>query len=126
MGIFGSSIFTLLSLSRVRMRLTVAWLAGSLGDPHAGPALAPQALDALDQLHTNAARTPMRTRGTIPQRGQAAFPIPLDPLGSTLPAEPALGCRLAHAQPAFHNTFRKLLSTVNRQSSMMVIVHSIS
>jgi hypothetical protein len=55
-----------------------------------------------------------------------ALAKPLHPLGSTLPAEPALGCRLAQAQPAFHNAFRKFLSTEYRQSSMMVVVHSIS
>jgi hypothetical protein len=60
------------------------------------------------------------------ERRKATLAETANPLGSTLPAEPAFGGRLAQAQPAFYNAFCKLLSTVNCQSSMMVIVHSVS
>src|SRR5487761_1309941 len=99
---------------------------GGLRDPHSGPALPPKPFHALDQLRTHAAWRAMRTRGSVHERRPATLAETAHPLGSTLPAEPALGGRLAQAQPAFYNAFCKLLSTVNCQSSMMVIVHSVS
>jgi hypothetical protein len=56
----------------------------------------------------------MRPRGLIGQTRSAQFPIASHPLGSALPAEPALGYHLAQAQPAFDNTLGKLLSIVDR------------
>jgi hypothetical protein len=60
------------------------------------------------------------------QARNAQLPTAPHPLGSTLPTEPARGCRLAQAHPAFHNTLRKLISTGDGQSSIMVILHSVS
>src|SRR5580658_3680779 len=100
--------------------------AGQLGDLDAGLALPPQLSDALGHGRTGLARRQVWARAKIGQAASAQRTITAHPLGSTLPAEPALGCRLAQAQPAFHNTLCKLLSTVDRQSSMMVIVHSVS
>jgi hypothetical protein len=54
----------------------------------------------------------MRTRTPVVQPGNA---LQLE-----------LGLGLLQAQPARQNTLRKLLSTNNRQSSMMMIVHSVS
>src|ERR1017187_2748462 len=48
------------------------------------------------------------------------------PLGRTLPAELELGRGLLQAQSALDHGFGKFLSTINRKSSMMVIVHSVS
>src|ERR1039457_2015194 len=48
------------------------------------------------------------------------------PLGRTLPAQLELGRGLLQAQSALDQSFGKFLSTINRKSSMMVIVHSVS
>src|SRR5437879_854735 len=69
-------------------------------DPHAGPALPPQLLDLHDPLLRRAARRTMRTRTPVVQPGNAMVPIPTDPLGCALPAEPELGRGLLQAQPA--------------------------
>ncbi len=66
---------------------------------------------------------PPGTRAAVLETVQALLAITPDPLGRALPAKPVLGCRLAQAQPALHNRFAKNLSTVNRQTGMMVIVH---
>jgi hypothetical protein len=83
-------------------------------------------IHAADQLPRSGPPQPMRTRTPVLQPGHALLAIPPDPLGRRLPAEPVLSCRLAQAQPAFHNSTAKNLSTMNRQTGMIVIVHSIS
>jgi len=97
-----------------------------LCDLNAGLALPPQLPDVLSYRLWGAARGSMRARAEVGQPRQAQGAITAEPLGSTLPAEPALGCRLAQAQLALHNAFCKLLSTVDGQSRMIVIVHSVS
>src|SRR5208283_2395501 len=97
-----------------------------LGDANSGPALPTQPFYPLDQSQVHPARRAMGTRGAVAQRRAAGFPEAAYPLGRTLPAELELGRGLLQAQSAFHNTFCKSLSTVNRQSSMMVVVHSVS
>ena len=82
--------------------------AGGLRDPHARPAFAAKPLDALDQFAVNAAGRSMGARRPVPQSSRTALAKPLDPLGSTLPAELVLGCRLAQAQPALHNALRQV------------------
>lgn len=56
-------------------------------------------------------------------RAQSALPVPPDPLGRRLAADLVLGGRLAQAQPPFQYAPAHLLSTVNCQSGMMMIVH---
>src|SRR5277367_3905365 len=97
-----------------------------LADPHSGPTLTPKLFDLHDPLLRRAARRTVRTRTAVLQPGHAMIPVTPDPLGHCLPAELELGLGLLQAQPALQNSLRKLLSTNNRQSSMMVIVHSVS
>jgi hypothetical protein len=99
---------------------------GGLSDAHAGPAFAPQALDAPDQLGPGPVRGTMRARTTVTQTGQALPAETRHPLGSALPAKLELDRSLVQAQSALDHTLRKFLSTINRKSSMMVVVHSIS
>jgi hypothetical protein len=73
--------------------------AGRLCDPHPGPALPAQGFHASKQLRRYAARRTSRTAGVIDQPGPAQLAITADPPGRALAAEPALGCRLAQAQP---------------------------
>lgn len=100
--------------------------AGGLCDPRPGPALAPQS------LHLRAAfrrGTPWRSPGTgaaIAQSGLALGAETSHPLGRALSAELELGRGLLQAQPTLQHISGKFLSTIDRESSMMVIVHSVS
>ncbi len=75
-------------------------------DPDPGPTLAAQRFDSGNQLIRRLARTAAGTAGSVVKPGPACETIAPDPLRRTLPAEPALGCRLAQAQPAFHYALR--------------------
>ena len=77
-----------------------------LCDPEPRPALAAQRFHADHKLAGFTARAAMGAARSVPESGQAFQPVAPDPLGHGLPAEPALGCRLAQAQPAFYNTLR--------------------
>src|SRR6266403_5046406 len=68
----------------------------------------------------------MRTRRQITQSRETALAIAADPLGGRLPTELELGRGRVQAQLPCQNSLCQLLSTVNRESSMMVVVHSAS
>src|SRR5579864_1820774 len=68
----------------------------------------------------------MRPGAAILQPRRPLLPIPPHPFGSGLLTDPedargGLVCR-----PAIDNHFGQLLSTVNRQSGILVVVHSVS
>ena len=88
--------------------------------PGADPGRAP----SVRVQHTS--RRSMRPRAAIPQTGTALLTETRHPLGRALPTELELGRGLLQAQPAAHHSLGKFLSTMNRQSRMMVIVHSVS
>src|ERR1017187_10169912 len=100
--------------------------AGGLGDANPGPTLASQPLHAIDQFWGSGAGRSMRARAAIAQAGLLLGAEATHPLGRTLPAELELGRGLLQAQSALDHGFGKFLSTINRKSSMMVIVHSVS
>ena len=93
---------------------------------YARPALTSQSLDFGAALRGCAARRLVRTRAAIAQSGAALGAETSHPLGRALPAELELGRGLVQAQPAFQYSFGKFFSTIDRKSSMMVIVHSVS
>src|ERR1700746_2059139 len=68
----------------------------------------------------------MRARRAIAQSRHTALPEAADPLGGRLPAELELGRGRVQAQLPRQNSLGELLSTVNRESRMMVVVHSVS
>src|SRR5258708_29025178 len=68
----------------------------------------------------------MRTRRQITQSCGTAFAETPDPLGGRLSAQLELGRGLAQAEFPLQHSFCHLLSTVNSQSSMMMVVHSVS
>src|ERR1017187_7723039 len=86
--------------------------AGGLGNTNSCPTLASQPLHAIDQFWGSGAGRSMGTRAAIAQAGLLLGAEATHPLGRALPA-------LDHG-------FGKFLSTINRKSSMMVIVHSVS
>src|ERR1035438_4182238 len=86
--------------------------AGGLGNANPGPTLAAQPLHAIDQFWGSGAGRSMWARAAIAQAGLFLGAEATHPLGRALPA-------LDHG-------FGKFLSTINRKSSMMVIVHSVS
>ena len=72
-------------------------------DPYACPALPAQPLHAGCQFVRRPPRAVAGTAGAVSHPSHALQPIAPNPLGCGLPAEPALGCRLAQTQPALHN-----------------------
>src|SRR5258707_13836440 len=68
----------------------------------------------------------MRTRRQITQSCGTAFAETPDPLGGRLSAQLELGRGLAQAEFPLQHSFCHLLSTVNSQSSMMMVIHSVS
>lgn len=83
-------------------------------DPDPGPTLPPEPFDLHHSLLGRASRRAVWTRTAVPQTLPALLAITPDPPGCTLPAEPALGCRLAQAQQTVYYASCKPLSTVNR------------
>src|SRR5437868_4866709 len=100
--------------------------AGGLGDANSRPTLASQPLHAIDQFWGSRAGRAMWARAAIAQSGLLFGAEAMYPLGGALPAELELGRGLLQTQPALDHGFGKFLSTMNRKSSMMVIVHSVS
>ncbi len=100
--------------------------SGGLGDAHSGPALPPQSFHLPDLLGRRAPRRALRTGTAIAQARRALGTVASHPFGRALPAEFELGRGLLQTQPAEQHSLRKFLSTMNRKSSMMVIVHSVS
>jgi hypothetical protein len=100
--------------------------ADGLGDAHTGPALTAQLFDAGHLFGGNATRGAMRARRAIAQSRHTALTEAADPLGGRLPAELELGRGRVQAQLPRQNSLGELLSTVNRESRMMVVVHSVS
>src|ERR1022692_1029893 len=100
--------------------------AGGLGNTNSCPTLASQPLHASDQFWGSGAGRSMGTRAAIAQAGLLLGAEATPPLGRALPAELELGRGLLQAQSALDHGFGKFLSTINRKSSMMVIVHSVS
>src|SRR5258708_14027695 len=68
----------------------------------------------------------MRTRRQITQSCGTAFAETPDLLGGRLSAPLEVGRGLAQAEFPLQHSFCHLLSTVNSQSSMMMVVHSVS
>src|ERR1035437_4665117 len=113
MGPAGSSILILFSLSRVRMRLTVARLRPvdwAMRTP-VQRSRRSRCTRSINSAEVVLGRS-MRARAAIAQAGLLLGAEATYPLGRALPA-------LDHG-------FGKFLSTINRKSSMMVIVHSVS
>src|SRR5216683_674326 len=68
----------------------------------------------------------MGTRRPIAQSCGTALAEAADPLGGALSAELELGRGRVQAQLPSQNSLGELLSTVNRESRMMMVVHSVS
>jgi hypothetical protein len=100
--------------------------ARGLCDAHSGPALAAQALHAANQFGGSSTRRAQGAGTTIPQRGATAQTKTLYPLGSGLSADLVLGRGRVQGQLPLQNPLCELLSTVNGESRMMVVVHSVS
>jgi len=100
--------------------------SGRLRDSHPSPALASQPLHLRYEFRRGTSRRSTGTRAAIAQPRPALGAEPSHPLGRALPAELELGRSRVQAQPTLQHFSGKFFSTMNRKSSMMVIVHSVS
>src|SRR5665213_2665407 len=68
----------------------------------------------------------MRPGTEVFEPGRARLLVTTGPLGRGLGADVESRCSGFQRRTPLHNHFRQLLSTMNRQSGILVIVHSVS
>src|SRR5579862_5368082 len=100
--------------------------ASGLSDAHAGPVLAAQLFDERRFFGTDSTRRTMRPRRAIAQSGRTTLTKAAHPLGRRLPAQLELGRGRVQADFSCDDFLCELLSTVDGEAGMMVVVHSVS
>ena len=100
--------------------------ASGLRDAVACPTLPPQLGHTLDLLARCRPIQPLGTRSAVGQPGHALLPIPPHPLGRGLRCDVEAGRGQLQRHTLFKHFLGYLLSTMYRQSGILVVVHSVS
>jgi len=95
-------------------------------DPVAGPALPAQRCHGGHLRLRGRATQPVGARSAVAQGRTPSLPIPPDPLGRGLRRDAEAGRGQLQRHPLLQNSSGQQLSTPDRQSGILVIVHSVS
>jgi hypothetical protein len=95
------------------------------GDPPAVVAKPAKSQNLFQSRRRSGAWRSVRARGPVAQTGCSGLAVAAHPLGRRLRAYAEAGRGQLQRHPLLHNSSRKLLSTMNRKSGILVIVHSI-